>query len=92
MIERRIRPTTERLAVLLGGRVPARILLEASTESEWVARPLETLGHTLIVADPNDAPMDVCYPEWPGEDGPAGRAHAGRSPPAGRLPSGASQR
>ena len=34
-----------------------RILLEASTESEWVAQHLETLGHEAIVADPNFAPM-----------------------------------
>jgi len=57
VIERRIRTTPERLRALLGGRPPARILLEASTESEWVARQLETLGHTVIVADPNFAPM-----------------------------------
>jgi transposase len=41
----------------LGGIAPAQILLEASTESEWVATHLETLGHTVIVADPNFAPM-----------------------------------
>src|SRR4029450_4472445 len=35
----------------------ARILLEASTESEWVAQCLEALGHEVIVADPNFAPM-----------------------------------
>src|SRR3989304_802090 len=29
---------------------------EASTESEWVARCLEELGHEVIVADPNYAP------------------------------------
>jgi transposase len=34
-----------------------RILLEASTESEWAARCLEGLGHEVIVADPNFAPM-----------------------------------
>ena len=34
-----------------------RILLEASTESEWVAQHLETLGHEVIVADPKFAPM-----------------------------------
>jgi transposase len=37
--------------------VPARILLESSTESEWVARCLEALGHHVLVADPNFAPM-----------------------------------
>jgi transposase len=30
-----------------------RILVEASTESEWVAQQLEELGHEVIVADPN---------------------------------------
>jgi transposase len=33
------------------------VLLEASTESEWVARHLEALGHAVIVADPGFAPM-----------------------------------
>ena len=33
------------------------MLLEASTESEWVARCLEELGHEVVVADPNFAPM-----------------------------------
>ena len=32
---------------------------EASTESEWVARHLEALGHEVIVADPNVAPMSA---------------------------------
>jgi hypothetical protein len=32
-------------------------ILEASTESEWVAQHLETLGHDVVVADPNYAPM-----------------------------------
>jgi transposase len=41
----------------LGGRPRARILVEASTESEWVARCLEALGHEVVVADPNFAPM-----------------------------------
>jgi transposase len=42
---------------VLGARPKARILIEASTESEWVARCLEQLGHEVIVADPNYAPM-----------------------------------
>jgi transposase len=33
------------------------MLLESSTESEWVAQHLEALGHEVIVADPNYAPM-----------------------------------
>ncbi len=42
---------------MLGDRPLARILLEASTEREWVARHVESLGHEVIVADPNDGPM-----------------------------------
>jgi transposase len=57
IVERRIATTRERLTEVLGARPPARILLEASTESEWVARHLESLGHEVIVADPNFAPM-----------------------------------
>lgn len=55
--ERRIVTSRERLTATLGDRPRARILLEASTESEWVARHLESLGHEVIVADPNFAPM-----------------------------------
>jgi transposase len=57
LIERRIRTEPERFAAVLGGRPRARIVIEASTDSEWVARCLETLGHEVIVADPNFAPM-----------------------------------
>jgi len=55
-IERRIRTEPERFAVVLGTRPRARIVLEASTDSEWVARRL-ALGHEVIVADSNFAPM-----------------------------------
>ena len=55
--ERRIVTSRERFTAVLGARPRARILLEASTESEWVARHLESLGHSVIVADPNYAPM-----------------------------------
>ena len=57
LIERRIRTEPQRFAAVLGARPRARILIEASTESEWVARCLEALGHEVIVADPNFAPM-----------------------------------
>src|SRR5260370_40421044 len=57
LIERRIRTEPERFAAVLGGRPQARILTEASTDSEWVARCLEALGHEVIVADPTLAPM-----------------------------------
>ena len=60
VIERAIQTTRDRFAAVLGERPRARILLEASTESEWVAQCLEALRHEVIVADPNYAPM---YPE-----------------------------
>ena len=55
--ERRIVTSRERFTALLADQPPARVLLEASTESEWVACHLESLGHVVIVADPNYAPM-----------------------------------
>ena len=57
LIEQRIATTRERFSAVLGARPPSRILLEASTESEWVARHLEGLGHAVIIADPGFAPM-----------------------------------
>jgi transposase len=57
VIERRIRTERARLADVFGRRPKAKILVEASTESEWVARCLEELGHEVIVGDPNYAPM-----------------------------------
>jgi transposase len=57
IIEQRIRTEPERFDAVLGPRPRARILIEASTESEWVARCLEALGHEVIVAAPNFAPM-----------------------------------
>ena len=55
--ERRITTDAVHFTSLLGERARARIVLEASTESDWVARCLEGLGHEVIVADPNYAPM-----------------------------------
>ena len=55
--DRRIVTRAERFTAVFGPRPRARLLLEASTESEWVARHLESLGHEVIVADPHDAPM-----------------------------------
>lgn len=55
--EQRIRTERGRFKDVLGGRPRARILIEASTESEWVAQCLEGLGHEVVVADPNFAPM-----------------------------------
>jgi transposase len=60
LIERTIQTRRDRFAAVVGDRPRARILLEASTESEWVAQCLEAFQHEVIVADPNYAPM---YPE-----------------------------
>jgi hypothetical protein len=43
LLEHRIKTDRVQLARLLGLRPPARILIEAGTESEWVARSLEEL-------------------------------------------------
>jgi transposase len=55
--EVRIATCRKQFAKLFGGRERMRILVESSTESEWVARYLEELGHEVIVADPTYAPM-----------------------------------
>ena len=57
IVDRRIATTRERLTAVFWGRPRMRILLEAATESEWVAQHLETLGHEVIVADPNFTAM-----------------------------------
>lgn len=55
--EMRFLTDRQRLREIFGALERSRILLESSTESEWVARCLEELGHEVIVADPNYAPM-----------------------------------
>jgi len=57
LLDQRIATTRERLTHVFWGRPRMRILVEASTESEWVAQHLEQLGHEVIVADPNYSPM-----------------------------------
>jgi transposase len=58
LTERRIKTTRASFDEMFAGSRPrARILVEASTKSEWVACHLEALGHEVIVADPNFAPM-----------------------------------
>jgi transposase len=54
---KRIRTERGALVRYFGSLAPSRVLLESSTESEWVARVLEEQGHEVIVADPNFAPM-----------------------------------
>jgi transposase len=57
LLDKRIRTERNRLVQFFGSRAKAKILLEASTESEWIARCVEELGHEVVVADPNYAPM-----------------------------------
>jgi transposase len=57
LLDRRIATARDRLTTVFGDRPSLRILIEASTESEWVAQHLEGLGHAVVVADPNYAPM-----------------------------------
>jgi transposase len=57
LLEHRLKTNREQLTKLFAFRPRARILIEAGTESEWVARCLEEMGHEVIVADPNFAPM-----------------------------------
>lgn len=53
LIDTRVPTTREALTGVWAGRARTRILVEASTESEWVAQHLEGLGHEVVVADPN---------------------------------------
>lgn len=53
LIERRFRTCREAFNEILGTRAPARVLIEACGESEWIARCIEQLGHEVIVADPS---------------------------------------
>ena len=57
VVDRRIDTTRPDLEGMFRGRGAMRILIESSTESEWVAAYLETQGHAVVVADPNYAPM-----------------------------------
>ena len=68
-----------------GTRPRARIVIEASTDSEWVARCLEALGHEVIVADPDFAPMYAARRAH-GEDRPTRCAGPGEGVPARGLP------
>jgi hypothetical protein len=43
VLDKRMATTRERFTAVFGERLPMRILLEASTESEWVAQHLETV-------------------------------------------------
>jgi transposase len=56
IVEKRIKTERETLAQFFGqccGEI--RVLIEASTGSEWVARFLQEIGCQVIIADPNFA-------------------------------------
>lgn len=57
VLDRRVETTRAEFARVFAGRPRMRVLIESSTESEWVAQQLESLGHEVIVADPNYAAM-----------------------------------
>jgi hypothetical protein len=44
VLDRRIATTRDRFTAMFWGRLPMRVLVEAATESEWVAQHLETLA------------------------------------------------
>jgi len=57
LLDRRIATTRARLSEVFRERARMRILFETGTSSEWVAQHLESLGHAVLVADPNYALM-----------------------------------
>lgn len=57
VLEERLTTDRERFMKFFADRGPCRIVVESSTESEWVARCLEEIGCEVVVADPNFAPM-----------------------------------
>src|SRR3989304_4615773 len=85
LIEQRIRTELECFAAVLGARPRARIVIEASTDSEWVARCLEGLGHEVVVADPNFAPMYATRTRKVKTDRRGAAAPAAASPPPRRC-------
>jgi len=56
-VRRRFRLDRPMLDRLFKDRARCRVLIESSTEAEWVASHLESLGHEVVVADPNYAAM-----------------------------------
>ena len=55
--EARVVTEAARLVQAFAGVGPVRIVVESSTESEWVALALEGAGYGVVVVDPNFAPM-----------------------------------
>ena len=50
VLDRRVDTTRPEFDRVFGGRPRMRVVIESSTESEWVAQHLEELGHEVIVA------------------------------------------
>src|SRR4029453_8380166 len=57
VLHRRVATRRDTLSAVFAARPRMRILLESGTESEWVARHLESLGHEVIGAGPKYAPL-----------------------------------
>ncbi len=53
LVDRRIDTNRAAFATMFSERPPMRILIEASTETEWVAQCLEAFGHEVVIGDPN---------------------------------------
>ena len=83
--ERRLATTRAQFTAVLGGRLPAQVLLEASTETGWVARHLETLGHEVVVADPGYAPTYATRSRRVKTDKPDARTLAARRADSART-------
>lgn len=62
VLNKNIRTRAERFEDELGALPPAKVLVEASTPSTWVAQCLEALGHEVIIGDPN---YEVMYASRP---------------------------
>ena len=62
VLERKVDTTRAGFARIFENRPRLRILMESSTDSEWVARLLEGMGHEVVVADPNYAAMYASRP------------------------------
>lgn len=57
LIERRMKYQQGSCDKLFADKSQARILVDASTKGEWCACYLESLGHEVLIADPNFTPM-----------------------------------
>src|SRR5574338_1201217 len=57
VLERRVPTSREALTAAFTRQPHARILIESSTESEWVAQTIEACGHEVVVASPGYALM-----------------------------------